>query len=193
MNRTPRGLARTWWALALVGGGACARGGSGHDAGLPPEKVADYVHAVIAADRATYAEEVVHRLQDVEKVVRATEQFKEEKGLPLPSQMLRMGAQRAAKTGGFRYALISAWAINKANMPRTDFETRGLAAVAKTPDAPYRSTEELGGKRYFMSLYPDVAVSEACVKCHNGHAESPRKDFKLNDVMGGVVVALPVE
>ena len=75
MNRTPRGLARTWWALALVGGGACSRGGSGHDAGLPPEKVADYVHAVIAADRATYAEEVVHRLQDVEKVVRATEQF----------------------------------------------------------------------------------------------------------------------
>jgi hypothetical protein len=31
------------------------------------------------------------------------------------------------------------------------------------------------------------------VSCHNGHAESPRKDFKLNDVMGGVVVALPLE
>lgn len=178
--------------VALLCGVACARGG-GANAGVPPEKVADFVHAVIAADRATYAEEVVHRLQDVEKVVRATEQFREEKGLPLPSQMLRMGAQRAAKSGGFRYALISAWAINKANMPRTDFETRGLAAVAQAPDAVYRSTEEVGGKRFFMSLYPDVAVSEACVSCHNGHAESPRKDFKLNDVMGGVVVALPLE
>lgn len=185
-------LRRTCWALALLCGAACARGGGGN-AGVPPEKVADFVHAVIAADRATYAEEVVHRLQDVEKVVRATEQFREEKGLPLPSQMLRMGAQRAAKSGGFRYALISAWAINKANMPRTDFETRGLEAVAKAPDAPYRSTEEVGGKRYFMSLYPDVAVSQACVSCHNGHPESPRKDFKLNDVMGGVVVALPLE
>jgi hypothetical protein len=186
-------LRTTSCALLLVGGAACARGGSGGSGGLPPEKVADYIHAVIAADRATYAEEVVHRLQDVEKVARATEQFREDKGLPLPSQMLRMGAQRAAKTGGFRYALISAWAINKANMPRTDFETRGLETVAKTPDTPYRSTETVGGKRYFMSLYPDVAVSEACVNCHNGHAESPRKDFKLNDVMGGVVVALPLE
>jgi len=181
------------WASCALVGAACARGGGDARAGLPPEKVADYVHAVIAADRATYAEEVVHRLQDVEKVMRATEQFREEKGLPLPSQMLRMGAQRAAREGGFRYALISAWAINKANMPRTDFETRGLEAVARTPDTPYRSHEEVGGKRYFMSLYPDKAVSEACVSCHNGHAESPRKDFKLNDVMGGVVVALPME
>ena len=121
---------RTCGALVLLAAAACARGGGGN-AGVPPDKVADFVHAVIAADRATYAEEVVHRLQDVEKVVRATEQFREEKGLPLPSQMLRMGAQRAAKSGGFRYALISAWAINKANMPRTDFETRGLEAVAK--------------------------------------------------------------
>lgn len=190
MKKTARS---TCWALVLFGSTACARGGGGATAGVPPEKVADYVHAVIAADRATYAEEVVHRLQDVEKVVRATEQFKEEKALPLPSQMLRMGAQRAAKVGGFRYALISTWAINKANMPRTDFETRGLEAVAKDPGTPYRSTEDVGGKRYFMSLYPDVAVSQACVNCHNGHSESPRKDFKLNDVMGGVVVALPLE
>jgi hypothetical protein len=193
MKTTPKGLARTCSALVLAASAACARGGGGGEAGLAPARVADYVHAVIAADRATYAEEVVHRLQDVDKVVRASEQFKEEKSLPLPSQMLRMGAQRAAKTGGFRYGLISTWAINKANMPRTDFEKRGLEAVAKAPDAPYRSTEEVGGKRYFMSLYPDVAVSEACVKCHNGHAESPRTDFKLNDVMGGVVVALPLE
>ena len=178
------------WACALLAS-ACSRGGE--NTGVPPEKVADYVHAVIAADRATYAEEVVHRLQDVEKVARATEQFREEKGLPLPSQMLRMGAQRAAKEGGFRYALISTWAINKANMPRTDFETRGLDALGKSPDVPYRSQEEVGGRRYFMSLYPDKAVSEACVSCHNGHPESPRKDFKLNDVMGGVVVALPLE
>jgi hypothetical protein len=191
MKKTTR-WRRTCGALVLLLGSACARGGSG-SAGVPPEKVADFVHAVIAADRATYAEEVVHRLQDVEKVIRATEQFHEEKGLPLPSQMLRMGAQRAAKSGGFRYALISAWAINKAYLPRTDFERRGLEAVAQAPDAPYRSTEEVGGKRYFMSLYPDLAVSEACVSCHNGHPESPRKDFKRNDVMGGVVVALPLE
>lgn len=180
-------------AAAALAGAGCARTTGSAGTGLPPEKVADYVHAVIAADRATYAEEVVHRLQDVEKVVRSSEQFREEKALPLPSQMLRMGAQRAAKTSGFRYALISTWAINKANLPKTDFEKRGLDAVVAAPDTPFRSYEEVGGKRYFMALYADQAVSAACVNCHNGHTESPRHDFKQGDVMGGVVVTLPME
>jgi hypothetical protein len=178
---------------ALLAGGACGRGSGSAGPTLSPETAADYVHAVIAADRATYAEEVVHRLQDVEKVIKSSEQFREEKGLPLPSQMLRMGAQRAAQKGGFRFALVSAWAINKANMPRTDFEKRGFAALSSAPDAPYRSYEEAGGKRYFMALYADKAVSQACVSCHNAHPQSPRRDFKLNDVMGGVIVALPLD
>ena len=159
---------------------------------MAPEKVADYIHAVIAADRETYAEDVVHRLQNVEKVIRANEKFKEEKGLPLPSQMLRMGAQRASEKVDFRYALISLSAINKANMPRTDFERRGLEQLAGAPDRPFTSYESAGGKRYFMAVYADRAVSDACVDCHNAHKESPRHDFKRGDVMGGVVIALPV-
>ena len=28
--------------------------------------------------------------------------------------------------------------------------------------------------------------------CHNGHANSPRRDYKLNDIMGGVIVTIPI-
>jgi hypothetical protein len=38
-----------------------------------------------------------------------------------------------------------------------------------------------------------VAVSPACVKCHNNHDDTPRTDFALNDVMGGVVIRLPLD
>jgi hypothetical protein len=169
---------------------ACNQGGSG---GVPPEKVAEYLHTVIEADRATYAEQVVHRLQDVDKVITADEKFEEEKALPLPSQMLRMGARRASEHSPFRYALISKWAINKANTPKTEFEKRGFEAVLKDPEHPYSGYEEVAGKRYFFALYPDKAVSEACVSCHNGHDESPRHDFKVGEVMGGVVISLPLE
>ena len=48
-------------------------------------------------------------------------------------------------------------------------------------------------KKYFQALYPDFAVSTACVSCHNAHPRSPKKDFKLNDVMGGIVLTIPVE
>lgn len=41
-------------------------------------------------------------------------------------------------------------------------------------------------------MYADVAVAEACIDCHNKHDESPRHDFKLDDVMGGVVIRIPL-
>ena len=48
-------------------------------------------------------------------------------------------------------------------------------------------------KRYFQAIYPDRAVSRACVSCHNAHVESPKRDFKLNDVMGGLVIEVPLD
>ncbi|HKQ69273.1 MAG TPA: DUF3365 domain-containing protein [Polyangiaceae bacterium] len=171
--------------------GACRTAPS--PSGITPEQAADFVHTVLEANRAVYAEEVVHRLQDVEHVVRADEKFREEKALPLPSQMFRLAAKRVGERAAFRFALISPWAINKANMPATEFERRGMDTVANTPDAPHRAYQTVNGKRYFTALYADRAVSQACVRCHNEHAESPRKDFKLGDIMGGVVVSLPLE
>jgi hypothetical protein len=162
---------------------------------VAPESVADYVHMVIEADRATYSDKVVHRLQNVEKVIKASESFEEDHTLPLPSQMLRMGAARSAESsaGRLRYALISEWAINKANLPKTDFEKQGLRALATSADKPYRGYQSAGDQRYFTALYADKAVSQACVDCHNQHPESPRDDFKLGEVMGGVVVTMKVD
>jgi hypothetical protein len=186
-----RSMARLLSALALAG--AAAAGCGRQPAGVPPERVADYVHTVIEADRTVYTRHVVNRLQNEERVIQASEHFKEEKSLPLPSQMLRMSSQLAAEKGGVRYALISAWAVNKANGPRTEFERAGLEAVATDPGRPYTRYETVGGRRYFLAIYPDRAVAPACVTCHNEHPESPKRDFKLGDVMGGVVVAVPLE
>ncbi len=52
--------------------------------------------------------------------------------------------------------------------------------------------EKLGNQKYFTAVYADTAVAQACVSCHNEHKDSPRKDFKLKDVMGGVVIRIPI-
>jgi hypothetical protein len=51
----------------------------------------------------------------------------------------------------------------------------------------------VGGKYYFRAVYPDFAVAESCVSCHNSHPTSPKRDFKLNDVMGGIVLSIPLK
>jgi hypothetical protein len=164
------------------------------EAGLPPQKVADALHAVMSADRTVYTRQVVNRLQNEEKLIKATEHWKDEKTLPLPAQMFRMGAEMVAeKNAGFTYALLSKWPVNKQNSAKTDAEKKGLDFVASNPGKNHYEEEVLGGKRYFTAIYADKAVAQACVTCHNEHKDSPRKDFKLNDVMGGVVIRIPLE
>ncbi len=196
-------MARAWCSKGRVVAGvvgpalitcltACG-GSAAKPAGIAPEQAVDYIHAVIEADRSVYAERVVQRLQNTEGVIKASEHFEADKALPLPAQMLRMGSQAAAEKGDFRYALISQWAINKANLPKTDAEKAGMEQVIADPSKPYRSYLTVNGRRYFMAIYADRAVSPACVKCHNEHQESPRHDFTPGDVMGGVVVTLPLD
>lgn len=162
-------------------------------AGISPQSMADALHAVMESDRIVYTKQVVNRLQNEEKVIKASEHWKDEKALPLPAQMFRMGAEMVAgKKKGFTYSLLSEWPINKQNAPKTEAEKAGLSHVAGNKGENYYAEETLGGTKYFTAVYPDVAVAAACVKCHNGHEDSPRTDFVEGDVMGGVVIRIPL-
>lgn len=161
--------------------------------GISPQTMTDALHAVMAADRTVYTKLIVNRLQNEEKLIKATEHWKDDKSLVLPAQMFRYGAEEVAKTNkNFSYSLLSTWPVNKQNAPRTPAEKNGLLAVEKEPTKAFYTTEELGGKKYFTAVYADRAVAPACVTCHNGHKDSPRTDFKIGDTMGGVVIRVPV-
>jgi hypothetical protein len=167
--------------------------GKSEPKGIPVQQVADMLHSVMAADRTVYTTRVVNRLQNEEKVITADEHFVDKKALPLPAQMFRFGAEKTAETTkAFSYSLLSLWPVNKQNAPRTAAEKDGLKFVVENKGKNFYTEETLGGKKYFTAIYADPAVSPACVSCHNKHDESPRKDFKLNDVMGGVVIRIPV-
>lgn len=184
------GMIGTAMLAAALAAAGCGKGSAQK---FTPQKVADALYAVMAADRAVYTREVVERLQDRENVIRASEHFRDDKALPLPAQMFRMGAEAARRgQAGFTYGLLSPWPINKQNAPRTEAEKTGLRKLVETGQ-PYYGTEELAGEKYFTAVYPDKAVSEACAGCHNAHRDSPRKDFKVGDVMGGVVIRIPVD
>jgi hypothetical protein len=155
--------------------------------------VADMLHLVMESDRTVYTRVIVNRLTLQDKVITASEHFEDDQALALPAQMFRFGAEMvASKTGDFTYSLQSLWAVNKQNMPRTEVEKAGLAAVVENPGQPFYGEETLGGRQYFTAVYPDVAVAPACISCHNDHADSPRRDFKIGDVMGGVVIRIPL-
>ena len=156
------------------------------------EKVADFIHAVIEADRTLYTTHAVQRMQENE-IVKADEDWKRETALPLPAQMLALAGLRVKSKGtGLEHRLISLWPIYEKNRPASEFERRGLEAVALDPTKPYTSIIRKGGRPYFQAIYADKAVSPSCLNCHNSHPLSPKQNYKLNDVMGGVVISFPL-
>ncbi len=163
------------------------------EGGITPQKMADALHSVMEADRTVYTKYIIQRLAKKEKVIKASEHWEDEKALVLPAQMFRYGSELVAeKDPGFSYSLLSLWPINAQNKPKTDIETKGLEFIAANPGQNYYGEEVLGEQKYFTAVYPDVAVAEACTSCHNDHKDTPRTDFQLGEVMGGVVIRIPV-
>ncbi|ADE54389.1 Tll0287-like domain-containing protein [Coraliomargarita akajimensis] len=164
--------------------------------GVSYEKLTDALHMVLENDRTVYTKKVVNRLVKEDKVIKATEQWAEDQTLPLPAQMFRMGAElTASKDAWFSYSLQSLWPINKSNAAgQTALEKEGLQFVADNGGAaPFYGEEELGGKKYFTAVYADIGVAPVCISCHNEHKDSPKNDFKLGDVLGGVVIRIPMD
>ncbi|RZM82006.1 DUF3365 domain-containing protein [Leptolyngbya iicbica LK] len=181
------------------GGGTTATA----SAGIAPELVADYIHTVMEADRTAYTRHVVSRVNVLEGKenpdgvvpVEATEAWQQGSGIPLPAQMFRLGSEIANEKGYFTYNLISPWYINDSHAPKGEFEETAVNTMIETGE-PVKDYQEIGGQQYFSAMYPDIAVAEACASCHNTHPvhleRYPDKQFVVDDVMGGVVINIPL-
>lgn len=173
-------------------------------AGIAPELVADYIHTVLAADRTAYTVHVVNRAKKLEGKakekgvleIEATEGWEQTGGIPLPAQMFRLGSEISNEAGYFTYNLISPWYINDNHAPKGDFEETAVQTMIDSGE-PVKDYQEIGGQQYFSAMYPDNAVAEACVTCHNTHPvhleRYPDKQFVMDEVMGGIVINIPMD
>ncbi|NEO75962.1 DUF3365 domain-containing protein [Moorena sp. SIO4G3] len=183
---------------------ACGGGSTQQASGVAPEIVVDYIHTVLLADRTAYTKHVINRLKTLEGKEKpkgvvdaeATEGWQQTGGIPLPAQMFRLGAEIASENGQFTYGLISPWNINDNQAPKSEFEKKAMAEVVETGE-PYMDYQEIAGTTYYSAVYPDKAVAEACVSCHNTHPvhkeRYPDKVFEMGEVMGGIIINLPLK
>jgi len=143
-------------------------------------KMADSLHAVIAANRQIEAE------------LRAAEPTRSTR--PVHAEVLRRANLSIQQHGAeFSYTLRSLHPINPSAGPQTEVEQRGLEAVARQSSEPFMTEETLGGRSYFTAVYADRATLASCVECHNTHPKSPKRNHQTGEVMGAIVVRIPLE
>lgn len=107
---------------------------------------------------------------------------------PLPALFLRETARHLERAAPeLRLFLGSHQPINSAN-----HFTGGQAASFRrleTTGAPQLFYEPT--TRLYTAMFADRAVVDACVGCHNEHPDSPKVDWKLNDIMGATTWMYP--
>jgi hypothetical protein len=107
---------------------------------------------------------------------------------PLPALLLRETSnrlqQRVPDLGLF---LGSAYPIEVANR----FQGEQVAAFTKVSAERAPQFFLDASTHRYTAMFPDVAVADPCVKCHNEHTKSPKHDWQKGDVMGAVTWSFP--
>lgn len=148
---------------------------------VPVETLFRLLDAENASIRAIYTAEVVGPGQKAGLKYHEDWKKRDVHAGPLPALLLRETANRLQeRVPDLGLFLGSAYPIEASNR----FKGPQQAYFEKVErDRAPQFFLDAGTGRY-TAMFPDVARAEPCVKCHNGHAKSPRKDWKLNDVMG---------
>jgi methyl-accepting chemotaxis protein len=157
-------------------------------------QTAQSIAAQIAADRATYTERVVAKLQGekADVVFADLKNVGSPKSLPLPATFVHLTSNIVNARGFHTVDLLSLWNINPDKKPSTDDIRKALEDVARTPDQIQEIVLDQAKDPRFISVSADLASAQGCVDCHNHHPDSKRHDFRLGDVMGGLVISIPL-
>lgn len=148
---------------------------------IPVETLLKLVAQENASARALYSQEIVGPGQKVGIKFDENWRKPEVQAGPLPALFLRETAlnleKHSARLGlflgsDFPIALSNKFAGKQEEAFKKIRETR-------QPQFFYAEDTKL-----YTAMFPDLAAAPACVTCHNEHAQSPKKDWQLNDVMG---------
>ncbi|MDE3226017.1 MAG: SpoIIE family protein phosphatase [Nitrospirota bacterium] len=147
----------------------------------------------IMADRQYYASVVVPRVKDLGGTLGPD--YKDVHGrFPLPATFVREASEITASIkNGFTANLISPWPINKDKGLKDQFQRDAFAYLSQHPTEQFIRTDTFEGRTVMRVLTADLASAQSCVACHNDHPQSPKHDFKLNDVMGGLEIVMPMD
>jgi len=107
---------------------------------------------------------------------------------PLPALFLRLTSaklsERKSPAGLF---LGSDQPINKSNYFKGK-QVKEFELLKADRQPRFFEMKKLG---LHLGMFADIASASGCVSCHNKHQDSPKKDWRLHDVMGATTWTYP--
>ncbi len=116
-----------------------------------------------------------------------------EGAIPLPATMIHDLSELVSKSG-IELKLYSAFPFpNRAGRTLDDYQQSAWKALKNAPNDVYVERMEKNGQHFMRIAVADTMSADACVACHNGHPETPKRDWQLGDVRGILEVVKPLD
>jgi class 3 adenylate cyclase len=144
------------------------------------------LNSVVSSVRAYYATNVVGRILAAHGLTQVAHNYESIPGaIPIPATLsLELGRVISEQQHNIAYRFVSDYPFkNRAPHRLDDFEKAALAALRSHPE---QQLTDVTGSVFtdHVRLIAPVIMGPACVTCHNAHAESPKRNWKVGDVRG---------
>ncbi|MDP3848080.1 MAG: diguanylate cyclase [Pseudomonas sp.] len=158
-------------------------------------KNAQLYTTILSEFRSLYTSEVVARASAHGMTVTHDYQGNPQ-AIPLPATLsMLLGNRLGQQSSGASTRLYSPypfpWRAQEGGL-KDDFGQQAWQALQAAPEQPFYRFERRGDQLVLRYATAD-RLREACVDCHNNHADSPRRDWKVGDVRGILEVEQPLD
>ena len=152
---------------------------------------------VIDTIRSHYASAIVARVKaNPQGKTAVVHNYQEIPGaIPIPATLsIELGQLLSDNHSSMKYGFLSDYPFKNRTAHHLDpFETNAIKTFRSSPEANvHELTCSLFDRK--IRVATPILMGQACVSCHNTHPESPKTDWKLDDVRGiqTVEVNLPI-
>jgi hypothetical protein len=134
--------------------------------------------------RAYYTEHVVKKAIANGSLKPATDHKSRADAIPVPATMIH-DLSELLRGQELTVSLLSPFPFpNRRDRVLDEFQQQAWDFLQRHPDDAFVRQERRGDQEVVRVAVADRMVSEACIACHNSHPQSPKTDWKLNDVRG---------
>jgi class 3 adenylate cyclase len=146
------------------------------------------LNSMISDIRSYYSRNVVARVLENHGISQPANNYEQVAGgIPIPATLsIELGEVIGGRAKGINYRFVSDDPFRgRARHNLDPFEMRALAEL-RTAGQGAKNITEINGSLFDRQIRMAVPVvmGAACIACHNSHAESPRKNWKVGDVRG---------
>ncbi|NQV60327.1 MAG: DUF3365 domain-containing protein [Alphaproteobacteria bacterium] len=113
--------------------------------------------------------------------------------VPLPATFIH-DVSKLMEDRDTKIRLYSAYPFpNRSTRKLDNFQTEAWTALNANPDAIFSRRVTIDGTAVVRVAMADKMVAQGCVNCHNSHPDTPKSDWKLDDVRGVLEVDMRID